>query len=43
MDAYWNKLIYSVCKGDVSQMKDLKKFDIIDFFDYVDNRIKENG
>jgi len=43
MDTYWNELIYSVCKGDVSQMKDLKKFDIMDFFDYIDNKTKDNG
>lgn len=43
MDTYWNELIFSVCKGDVSQMKDLKTFDIVDFFDYVNNKTKDNG
>jgi hypothetical protein len=43
MDTYWNDLLYSVCKGDVSQMTDLKRFEIVDFFDYVNNKTKENG
>jgi hypothetical protein len=33
-------LIYDICEGNASEMMVLKKFDIMDFFDYVDKKIK---
>jgi len=41
LDNYWNELIYSVCDGKAGEMNELKKFDIMDFFDYVDNKMKK--
>jgi hypothetical protein len=41
LDVYWNDILYSVCKGDLSQMAELKKFDIFDFFDYIENKTKD--
>jgi hypothetical protein len=38
MDKYWNELLYSVCDGKANEMNALKKFDIIDFFDYIENK-----
>jgi hypothetical protein len=42
MDKYWNELIFSICKGSAVEMRELKKYDIFDFFDYIDNKSK-NG
>ena len=41
MDKYFNDLLYSVCEGKVSEMTELKRFDVFDFFDYITN--KEDG
>ena len=41
LDAYWNKLLYDVCEGKSSEMLALKKFDIIEFFDYMTNKTKD--
>lgn len=41
MDKYWEDLIYSVCGGNVSDMVALKKYDIVDFFNYIENKIKK--
>lgn len=40
MDKYWNELLFSICKGNVSDIKELKSFDIFDFFDYIENATK---
>lgn len=40
-DIFWDKLIYDICSGDAVQMRELKKMDIIDFFDYIEH--KENA
>jgi len=41
LDSYWNKQLYNVSEGKSSEMLALKKFDIIDFFDYVTNKTKD--
>ena len=41
MDKYWEDLIYLVCGGHVCDMSALKKYDIIDFFNYVENKSKK--
>lgn len=41
LDKYWNELVYEVCTGDASEMNALKKFNIFDFFDFVDNKMKD--
>jgi hypothetical protein len=33
-----NDLLYSACEGKASEMNALKKMDIIEFFDYVNNK-----
>lgn len=43
LDDYWNDLIFSVSGGNASEMIALRKFDIMDFFDYVDNKMKKDG
>ena len=42
MDGYWNDLIRSATGGNASEIMALKRFDIMDFFDYVDNKLKDN-
>lgn len=43
MDKYWDDLIFAVCDGKASEMAALKKYDIMEFFNYVDNKNKKNG
>lgn len=35
-------MIYNVTGGNATEMTALKKYDIVDFFDYIDNKGK-NG
>lgn len=37
MEKTWNELLFTVCKGDATQMKQVSGFDISDFFYYIDN------
>jgi hypothetical protein len=41
IDKYWNDLLYNVCKGNAQEMMQLKKFDILEFFDYVNKKREE--
>lgn len=41
LDTYWNDLLFNVTGGKANEMNELKKFNIIDFFDYIEN--KRNG
>lgn len=43
LDAYWNDLLFSVCDGKAGEMNELKRFEIMDFFDYIENKSKKNG
>lgn len=36
-DKFWNDTIYNVCKGDVTNMRELRKMDVFDFFSYLEN------
>ena len=38
LDKYYNELIYTVCKGSPGEMNELKRFDIFDFFAYINNK-----
>ena len=43
---HWNDLIYQVCKGDPVRMKELRKYDIFDFYLFVEayqQNIKNGG
>lgn len=40
IEQYWNSLIFNICKGNVSDMKILKTYDVFDFFSYIENAIK---
>jgi hypothetical protein len=42
METYWNELIYTVCKGDPAGMREIVKFNIFDFFAFVENFWKQN-
>jgi hypothetical protein len=35
-DNFWNETIYNICKGDVVNMRELRKMDIFDFFSYLE-------
>jgi hypothetical protein len=41
-DAFWSKLVYNVCKGDPAGMRELKRMDIFDFFEFIEN-YERNG
>ena len=41
MDTDFDELIYDVCKGNAAEMVILKKFDIFEFFDYIDKKNKD--
>ena len=41
LDKYWNELLFSTCKGNAGSINELKRFDIYDFFSYIDNAIKD--
>ena len=41
LDEYWSDLLYNVCEGKASEMAVLRGFDIIEFFDYVNNKSKD--
>lgn len=43
MDKFWNDLIFAVCDGRATEMNELKKFEIMEFFDYIENKSKKNG
>jgi len=43
LDKYWNDLVYTITDGNAAEMVALKRFDIIDFFDYVTNKTKKHG
>jgi len=43
LDTYWNDLLFAVCDGKASEINELKRFEIIDFFDYIENKSKKNG
>lgn len=40
---YWNEMIFRVCDGKASEMAALRKYDIFDFFDYIENKNKKHG
>lgn len=39
-DGYWNEYIYNICEGDIKNMREMKKMDVFEFFDYVQNKMK---
>jgi len=43
LDRYWNDFIYSLCEGDAAEIAALKRYEIGDFFNYVENKIKKHG
>jgi len=43
LDKSWSELLYSVCEGKASEMAALKRYDIMEFFDYVESKTKKNG
>jgi len=36
-------LIFAVCDGKASEMNELKRFEIMEFFDYIENKSRKNG
>ena len=36
-DKFWSEAIYNICKGDAANMRELRKMDIFDFFNYLEN------
>lgn len=43
MEKYWNDFLYVITGGNASDMMMLKRFDIFDFFNYADNKMKKHG
>jgi hypothetical protein len=41
MNKYWNDLLYMVCGKDPGKMRELVKFDVFDFFNYIENYMKD--
>jgi phosphorylcholine metabolism protein LicD len=41
MDKYWNDMVFTICKGDPGQMREVVKFDIFEFFAFVENKTKK--
>lgn len=39
-DEFWNELIYKVCDKDVARMREFKRADIFDFFDYIEQNAR---
>ncbi len=42
-EKYWDDFLYGACDGDITKMETLRRVDIIDFFSYVENKMKKNG
>jgi hypothetical protein len=40
IDKYWNDLLFTVCDKDPGKMRELMKFNIFEFFDYLENYMK---
>jgi hypothetical protein len=40
LETYWNELLYVVCKGLPESINALRKYEIFDFFDYLESNIK---
>jgi hypothetical protein len=40
-EKFWNEFLYIVCKGDVANIREIKKLDVFEFFDYVENFEKD--
>lgn len=36
-DKFFNDLLYNVCSGKVSDMREMKRLDVFEFFDYLEN------
>lgn len=36
-DQFWSKMIYKVCEGNAANMRELKKMDIFEFFEFIEN------
>lgn len=43
MDVFWDELIFNTCGGNAAEMAALRKFDIIDFFSYIENKNRKNA
>ena len=37
-DIFWDDVIYKVCNGDITNMIAIKKLDVFEFFQYIENR-----
>ena len=36
-DPFWSDLIFNMCSGRVSDMREIKRLDVFEFFDYLEN------
>jgi hypothetical protein len=37
-DAFWDDTIYGVCSGRVSDMREIRRLDVFEFFAYMEKR-----
>lgn len=40
-EKYWTNLIYECCKGDVANIRELKKMDVFEFFSYIEKSFQD--
>jgi hypothetical protein len=40
---YWEDFLFTLCAGDASEMMILKRYDIFDFFEFVENKMKSHA
>lgn len=43
LDKYWNDLLFNVSEGNATEMAALRRFDIMEFFGYVENKMRKDG
>jgi hypothetical protein len=36
-EKFWSDIIYKVCKGDAANMRELRRLDVFEFFNYLEN------
>jgi hypothetical protein len=41
LDTYWEDLLFRVTKGSANEINSLKKYNIFDFFAYLNNAMKK--
>jgi hypothetical protein len=43
LNKYWEDFLFTLCAGNASEMTALKKYEIFEFFEYVENKMKKHA